>query len=196
MASFTEQHEAQYGKLMRFWSKRYTALYLVLALCSGYFFVDLWVPPVRATSTIEQVGKHIERHTSGRKRFSSSRRRPSKPTKDEWVVVHLANGARFQMRDGFGVLEIGDTLEVEATPWRDHVLRYRTPTHFYKDWHLVAERTDETNLFPLLVCIASVLLLLPVRSLQFRWIMHFLLLLTVFPWLLSLIGTEGLTLLH
>jgi hypothetical protein len=192
MASFTDRSEEQYGKLMRFWSKRYTALYAILALFSGYVVADLWLPPVMSTSTVERMSEHTERHTTSRK-YS----RPKKwKMSNQWAVLHLANGMRFQMGGSFGALRIGDTLEVEATPWREHVLRYRTPTHVYKEWRVVSERSEETNLYPVLVLIASGLLLLPVRSVQYRWIMHFVLLLTFFPWLLTLIGTEGLTLLY
>jgi hypothetical protein len=179
MASFTEQEEERSNRLMLLWSKRYIPLYLVLAAFAGYTVLDLCLSPVISTSTITEINAHRENY--------SSRRSPVHRT---WLVVHLADGITFQMRGGFRS-EVGDTLEVESTPLRHTVLSYRTSSMGRIQ---LAGRYDENNLFPLLVLIVSLLLLLPVRSAEYRWALHGALLLLGGAWVITMIGTEGLTL--
>jgi hypothetical protein len=160
---------------------RYPLVYLLLMLVSGLVLADAYRPPERVMSTVVDTDQVELNNSTKRTRIITY-----------WTVVTLANGARVQVQSTADVYALGDTLEVERTALLGEVLRYRHLRSVYPGWNEIALRDREYDAFPALVLCCCFLLLLPVREEQYRWVLHGLLMLLLFSWLLTMLGTGGL----
>jgi hypothetical protein len=160
---------------------RYPFVYLLLMLVSGLVLADAYMPPEHFMSTVEEARQVELNNSTKHSRIFSY-----------WSVVTLANGGSFQVESMADVYPVGDTLEVERTALLGEVLRYRNIHSAYTGWNEIALRDREYDAFPALVLCCCFLLLLPVRAEQYRWTLHGALMLLLFSWLVTMLGTGGL----
>lgn len=114
---------------------------------------------------------------------------PGTRSSSHWVVVRFADGSDFQTdrsNEGFAV---GDTLEVARSPWFGEVVRYRFTRGWSKEWLAPPSADRNSQAFPVMVLISALLLLIPWRKEEARWILHAFLFMGLAGWMFNLVGT-------
>jgi hypothetical protein len=162
--------------------KKYNKVYAALAVISAYVALDSLLPVREYTSTISAVQEN-------RVNISSGRWSPSRTRFTYWSSVELANGIHFKYQGGASGFPIGDTVVVLATPVRKAVLRFKVSSALSLGWSETDNTIEDYKPFPWLVCVTSLLLLIPILTEQWRAILHLALIVSLFPWLLIMIGS-------
>lgn len=174
----------------RHWSKWHWWLYVLMILASASALGDAYLPPVRVDSTIQRSTPFEVSFSDApyHVRFSSKR----KKIIEQWAVVTMANGSKFQIHGDAALFPPGDTIMLELTPLWKEVARYRRPAYPQATWTELSSRNKEYDAFPAGVLICALLLLVPFRTVQPRWYLHGILLLLTSAWLVTIIGLGAL----
>lgn len=174
--------EDHISPMQLWWSAWHWQLYCLLILASGSALGDAYLVP-------DQIESTIVRASQFEVNLSSKRSKMIQP----WTVITMADGTKFQTPGSADLFPVGDTLRLERTPLWKQVNRYKKRPDQTTYWTDLANRNREYDLFPALVLLCSVMLLIPFRAEQARWLLHGILLFVCFGWLLTMIGTGGLT---
>ncbi|MCC7502052.1 MAG: hypothetical protein IT229_05965 [Flavobacteriales bacterium] len=111
--------------------------------------------------------------------------------RENWSVVDLSNGGKFEEPSGTGAFHAGDSLVVVLSPVFKVVRSFQRPGFTY--WTEVGRSRDTQDMFLLVpfVGVLALLLIWPGWSEDTRTIMRVVLLLFLFVWSMYMLGIHG-----
>ncbi len=159
--------------------------YVALALGSGVMAVDIALPPIEQRTLIVSVRGHDEEIGPE----SADGWGKSKVRRIYWSKVELANGSTFRTERMSGNFKVGTEVDVQLTPLLERVAGYRSTGG--RDYNIVEAFSIDLKPFPFLVLACSLLLVMPWWKTETIWALRGVLIIGLFAWLLSVIGTSG-----
>jgi hypothetical protein len=153
--------------------------YIVLVFAMGIVIVDRHLP---LRSSTEQVIRS-EQFTS---RYSDKRRHYN----EYWSVVRFSSGAEFQTKRSVDNFPIGDTTDLRRTKALGYVVAYHSHRDRTGAWYFLEADAEEFKPFPYVVGLTSLLLLLPWRKDENRWVITGILGVTLVAWFFTQLATN------
>ena len=159
-------------------------LYLVLVVGCGIVITDHLLIPHTDSLEIQSMDAYHER--ASKKRYR---------TRTEIVnaqVLRLSDGSALQLATVNDWIVEGDTIELQRTPMLNEPLQFRKKNSRVREWQVVDSNKLDNRPYPYIVFFCALLLLFPWPEGTWRWSLQAALVLVLFGWLLTMIGTGGL----